>query len=100
MESKEHKVFFKLEQDEDEWPPVSVESVWADRVGENRFKLNNVPYFAKDVSYGDIIECEILEDVPWFLRLLESSNNSTVHVFCFDSKIMSDFTAWLKSKNC
>jgi hypothetical protein len=44
-------VMFKLEIEFDfengsDWPPVSSESLWVQKVDEGRFRLDNVPFFA------------------------------------------------------
>lgn len=46
------KVKFALDV-ENEWPPVSSESIWCERVGEN-FKALNAPFFIPNLAYGDI----------------------------------------------
>ena len=46
------KVKFALDI-EDEWPPVSSESIWCEKVGEN-YKALNAPFFIPNLAYGDI----------------------------------------------
>jgi Domain of unknown function (DUF4265) len=49
------KVLFRLEKDEDGYPPVEVESLWGLRRGEG-IELDNIPFFAKGVAVGDIVK--------------------------------------------
>jgi hypothetical protein len=44
------KVLFQLEQDEDGYPPASVESLWALPKGEGLFQVDNIPFFATGVA--------------------------------------------------
>ncbi|WP_412538721.1 DUF4265 domain-containing protein [Longispora sp. K20-0274] len=48
------KVLFALERDEDGWPPVSVEGLWARRSGPDLVVIDNVPWFVRDVACGDV----------------------------------------------
>jgi len=54
-ESKLVKICFEFEQDEDGWPPYRSESLWAEHVGGDDYKLHNVPIFARDVAIDDIV---------------------------------------------
>jgi len=46
------KVVFELG---DDWHGFSSESVWAEKVSNNRCKLKNSPFYVKDVSLEDVI---------------------------------------------
>ena len=48
------KLFFNLEVI-DGYPPVSMESVWAEVTEESYFKINNIPFYSKEISFGDIV---------------------------------------------
>ena len=48
------KLFFNLEVI-DGYPPVSMESVWAEVTEEGHFKINNIPFYSKEISFGDIV---------------------------------------------
>lgn len=100
METGEVKVHFQLEQDEDEddWPPVATESIWASRIADELYRLNNVPFFAAEVSFGDVVKTERREEVEWFVAVAEPSANSTLHVFCFDAAKRQEFSDWIKAR--
>lgn len=79
------KVFFELDQDEDGYPPCAVESVWAEKVGEDRFKIDNIPFYIRDLSIGDVVYAPKTSDgYPLFQKLLKRSENSTVRVLLLD----------------
>jgi hypothetical protein len=52
------KILFHLEQDEDGYPPVSAETVWAIAVGEGLYKIDNIPFFATGVAVEDIVSAK------------------------------------------
>jgi hypothetical protein len=54
------KLVFALEHEND-WPPVSSEGVWCERVGEN-YRLLNAPCFIKGLANQDVFEAK-LDDV-------------------------------------
>jgi hypothetical protein len=57
------------------------ETVWAESVGNGRFRIDNVPWLAYGVSLGDIVEAS--EDEPGqfdFVRVVEPSGNRAVRV--------------------
>ncbi len=49
------KVFFELQQDEDGYPPVTCESLWATPVGNGLYRFDNIPFFARGVAYEDVV---------------------------------------------
>jgi Domain of unknown function (DUF4265) len=84
MESEGTKVVFALERDDEAWPPVAAESVWATPLGEDRYRLDNVPWFARGFAYGDVVAAE--PDHEGVLRVREQlvwSGRYTVRVIPF-----------------
>lgn len=75
------KVHFDLPRDDDGWPPVAVESLWAETVGGDVVRLTNVPWFVRGVAIGDLIRVERDSDgVLWAAEHLEWSGNCTIRV--------------------
>lgn len=54
------KVLFRLEPDVGEG--AATETLWAERLGERRFRLRNVPFFVFGVSVEDVVLARGLED--------------------------------------
>lgn len=80
-ESKEMvKVGFKLTRDEDDYPPADWEWMWASRVGNSTFKIDNIPFFAKSISCGDIVAAEQTNTGLIFRELVQPSGHSTVRI--------------------
>lgn len=62
------KVRFRLNRhmlgEEIAWPPLEVESLWAEIVGTGTARLLNYPFYAKGVSYLDEISIKPAESPP------------------------------------
>jgi hypothetical protein len=52
------KVRFVLDREDEEWPPVRTEGVWARTVGQGEFELASVPWFARGAAFGDRVRAE------------------------------------------
>lgn len=78
------KIFFKLDI-VDDYPPVSMESVWSEQVESDVFKIKNIPFYTKDVSVDDEIKVEVGEDGELiFKSVVTPSDNSTIRIVVFD----------------
>ena len=72
------KVVFELEPDEYGWPPATAEGLWAHDLGEGRYRIDNVPWFTREVSDGDVVSAEPRDDGQlWFAGALERSGHAT-----------------------
>jgi hypothetical protein len=74
------RVVFDLEP-EDDWPPVEREGLWAEPLGEDEYRLDNVPWFARGVASGDRVLAQ--PDADGVLKVrerLEWSGRYTIRV--------------------
>ena len=78
-------VVFDLEVDDDGWPPVSGERVWAAPLGSDRFRLENAPWFVRGVAEGDVVRAIASRGDQWprFVEVVEWSGNCTIRVIPF-----------------
>jgi hypothetical protein len=67
----------------DGYPPVGYESVWAKQVSETCFEIANIPFYAKGVSFDDIVECSYVENEHVFRKSHKDSGNSTLRAIVF-----------------
>jgi len=77
------KVGFRLERDADDYPPADWEWLWANRVSDSTFQIDNVPFFAKQISWGDIVSAQQTGTGLIFQKLIQPSGHSTVRVIVF-----------------
>ncbi|MEU7856185.1 DUF4265 domain-containing protein [Nonomuraea sp. NPDC049141] len=74
------RVVFDLEP-EDGWPPARTERLWAVRVGNDRVRLGNTPFFARGFALGDVVVVAPDEDgVLWVKQAVEYSGNCTIRI--------------------
>ncbi len=78
------KVHFRLEQDEDGFPPADVESLWAEPIDATHCRLDNVPFFAREVANRDVVEVREEEGNLWFVRVTQEGGHGTIRVIAYD----------------
>src|SRR4051794_33172617 len=62
-------------------PEGDVETLWATNVGDNRYRLDNTPWYAYGVSWKDIVEARPDDDGQLqFQRVVVKSGHRTVRI--------------------
>lgn len=78
------KIFFHLTV-MDGYPPVSTESLWAQKTQEGYFKIDNIPFYSKEVSLGDIVSAQKKNgDGLRYEKTIRHSRNSTLRILFFN----------------
>nr|WP_128797943.1 DUF4265 domain-containing protein [Corallococcus coralloides] len=98
--SEIRKIFFRLEQDEDGYPPVGVESLWARSSGNGRFVLDNTPFFVRDATLGDEIEVAEEDGQLWYRSTVGRSNNSLIRIVVPEDVDSADIRSALERLGC
>lgn len=95
------KLHFHLTPDEDGYPPVTVESLWAEP-GSNQgeYVIDNVPFFARDATIGDTVLAREEDGQYWFHKLVSRSQNSLVRVVFFDQAFVDAIGKQLVDFGC
>jgi hypothetical protein len=62
---------------------AEIESVWAEKAGEY-YRILNVPFFAPNIAYGDIVAVNDEDGVLYFDELIQESGHSTIQMIIFD----------------
>ncbi len=99
MNHKQAKILFQLEQD-DGYPPVSWESVWATKVNENKYKIDNIPFYIQGLSLNDIIEVNEVDGELNFEEIIEASLNSVIRIIIINEGKKDELRSNLKSMGC
>ncbi|MBL8920846.1 MAG: DUF4265 domain-containing protein [Myxococcaceae bacterium] len=94
------KVHFRIAQDSGGYPPVGVESVWADLAADGGYVLDNVPFFARQATFGDRVSASAGEGGLWFERVLKKSGNSLIRIVFFEKWRVQQVRDALKSLGC
>lgn len=73
------KVLFRVPDDEG---GVTVETLWAFPLGDDRYTLDNSPFYAYGVSWQDTVFAPIdpQEDMPTFHAVMAKSVNCTIRI--------------------
>jgi hypothetical protein len=75
-------IIFPLKQDSDSYSDSGAERLWAKRISQNQYQIENIPFYVKGLSFGDIVEAkEISEDVYEFIRIQKHSGHTTFRIF-------------------
>ena len=81
---KMKKLFLNLEVI-DGYPPVSMESIWAEETEEGYLKINNIPFYSKEISLGDIVSgIQMEENYLLYDKTIIHSKNSTLRIVFFN----------------
>ncbi len=73
------KVTFDLAPDA--WHGNATESVWAEALGEGRYRIRNVPFYARGIAVSDIVIATAIEGRLHFKQVLLRSGHSTYRAF-------------------
>jgi len=62
--------------------PTPDETLWAERLGEHLYRLDNTPWYARDCALDDLVWREETDgELPRFVKVIRPSGNRTVRVF-------------------
>ncbi|AZL73638.1 DUF4265 domain-containing protein [Pseudomonas oryziphila] len=96
------KIFIELEI-VDDYPPVGVESVWAEKIDENTYKIKNIPFYSKDICLDDEISTSRGNNgEAVFTDVIGDEGNSTIRIIFFgDNEDLSELVmAEISSMGC
>jgi hypothetical protein len=94
------KVVFKLEKDEDDYPPADYESVWALPVGEGLFQIDNIPFFATEIAIGDVVSAIHDGGELRFQKVVQPSGHSTLRLIIYDKSEVPTVRRLLEERGC
>jgi hypothetical protein len=75
------------------------EAIWATLLGGNRYRIENAPFYAYNLNYGDVVEAvaSAPDRKPSVMRVVERSGHRTLRVFFGESVDETTRLARLKS---
>jgi hypothetical protein len=94
------KILFHLEQDEDGYPPVSAETLWAIKVGEGLYKIDNIPFFATGIAVNDIVSAEPEAGMLLYKEVVHPSEHSTFRVVVYQHDEVPEVHGLFKQLGC
>jgi len=89
---------------EDDWPPVSVETLWVESAGKSKFRIDNTPFLVKGIAVDDIVEGRQEEageeGMLHFSRKLATGGHSTIQAIVIVDEVESDFRDEMREIGC
>ncbi len=97
------RIMFPLNRNEDGYPPVDSETMWAVTDRQGAYKLDNIPFYACGISFEDVVTADAEESgLLKFREVIEPSMHSTVRVVLMkngtDARPMDERMAELRHK--
>lgn len=97
MTNPHTRIFFRLFPDEEGWPPVNVESVWATPTNvDNEYVIANIPFFAREANEDDRVKVRKEDGVMWMDTLVQSGGASLLRVVFYDETVKDRLVAELR----
>ncbi|MCY1079685.1 DUF4265 domain-containing protein [Archangium lansingense] len=100
MSNEYVRVLFKLEKEEEDYPPVDYERLWARPLAEGLFEIDNIPFFVRGISVGDVVAAQQGQGEVVFSELVRASGSSTLRVIVFDATHVEDVRSRLQALGC
>lgn len=72
-----------IELQPDHWSGEGGERLWAKPLDDGLYEIRNTPWYAYDVSWGDVVRCEGMfpADLPIVAEVVRSAGHLTVRIF-------------------
>jgi len=91
------RISFRLEKDEDGYPPSDYERLWAVPLPGGNYRIDNIPFFVMGISAEDEVSVESEGEELFFKELVKPSGISTFRVIPSDpsmsGKVRADIAA-------
>lgn len=94
------KLIVPLEKEEDDYPPVEYEELWSTPMGEGRFRVENIPFFAKGLARGDIVLAVAEDEVLRLQEVVEASGHSTLRLLVKDEDSVPEVVERFEHLGC
>lgn len=79
-----------------DWHEHANETMWAQPLGENRFRIQNVPFYAFGLSYDDVVEAPTIDNQNVMRAVVQRGGHSTYRIIVSNSTSPTRFREfWL-----
>lgn len=73
-----------------DWHTHGIETLWAQPVGDERYRLENVPFYAYGLSYHDVVHADRVAGSLRLQQVVARSGHSTYRIFLNNGIRVSD----------
>lgn len=94
MKGELTKIYFLFGANE--WHGHDSESIWAEHTGGNKYKIKNTPFFAKGVSFEDVVSVREKDDMLVYDKTVISAGHSTYRILVKEENLPSPFYSYWK----
>lgn len=76
-----------IELPSDHWSGETGERVWAKPLDDEFYEIRNMPWYAYDINWGDVVRCEGMSpaDLPIVAEVVRSGGHLTVRIYFEDA---------------
>lgn len=89
------KILFVYESDGE----YKIEGIWAKK-GKDFYKVDNIPFYIKNIAIGDIVSVEKDKDELFFNEIVKTSGHSTIQIVFFEYKEKNRVLTELENFGC
>lgn len=68
---------------------VAEEKLWIEPLSSDEYKIKNIPFFAPNIAYDDIIKVEEDENTLYFDEIVKTSEHGTVQIVFFKDEFVN-----------
>ena len=91
--TEHRRISFRLEKDEDGYPPSDYERLWATPLPNGNYRIDNIPFFVMGISADDEVSVESEGEELFFKDLVKPSGISTFRVIPSDQSVSENVRA-------
>ncbi len=91
------KIVFEYNDNNNEY---ALESAWAEKFGDNNYKLDNILFYAPNYSWGDIVKVEDRNGELYVTGLVEESGHSTIRIIFYGKEDIKPTAEQLEKMGC
>lgn len=94
MENKVTVVYYDVNQE------IAEEKLWIEKKSDLEYQIKNIPFFAPNLAYNDIISVENDDGELYFEDLIRASEHSTIQIVFFNEKEIDKVIKDIELLNC
>ncbi|MDR6457737.1 MULTISPECIES: DUF4265 domain-containing protein [Chryseobacterium] len=94
MENKVTVVYYDVNQE------IAEEKLWVEKKSDLEYQIKNIPFFAPNLAYDDIISVENDEGELYFEDLIQASEHSTIQIVFFNEEKIKNVTKAIEEMGC
>lgn len=79
---------------------IAEESLWIDNLDNDEYQIKNIPFFAPNIAYNDVIGIEDEEGIFYFDRVIRTSEHSTIQIVIFKEEFTDTIIKDIESFKC